>query len=41
MKIYEVNKKARSILVLALGAEAKRVFAQKHPRVKVLGISFK
>ena len=26
---------------MALGAEGKRVFAQKHPRVKVLGISFK
>ena len=34
-------KKVRSILYLALGAEGKRVFAQKHPRVKVLGISFK
>ena len=41
MRIYEANKKVRSNLVLALGAEAKRVFAQKHPRVKVLGISFK
>ena len=26
---------------MALGAEGKRVFAQKHPRVKVLGILFK
>ena len=26
---------------MALGAEGKRVFAQKHPGVKVLGISFK
>ena len=38
---YEADKKVRSILYLALGAEGKRVFDQKHPRVKVLGISFK
>ena len=41
MRRYEADKKVRSILYLALGAEGKRVFAQKHPRVKVLGISFK
>ena len=41
MRRYETDKKLRSILYLALGAEGKRVFAQKHPRVKVLGISFK
>ena len=36
-----LKKKVRSILYLALGAEVKRVFAQKHPRVKILGTSFK
>ena len=41
MRKYEADKKVRSILYLALGAEGKRVFAQKHPRVKVLGIFFK
>ena len=41
MRRYEADKKGRSTLYLALGAEGKRVFAQKHPRVKVLGISFK
>ena len=41
MRRYEAEKKVRSVLYLALGAEAKKVFAQKHPRVKVLGISFK
>ena len=41
MRRYEADKKVRSILYLALGAEGKRVFAQKHPSVKVLGISFK
>ena len=41
MRRYEADKKLRSILYLALGAEGKRVFAQKLPRVKVLGISFK
>ena len=41
MRRYEADKKVRSILYLALGAEGKRVFAQKHPRVKILGISFK
>ena len=35
------RQKKRSILFLALGAEGKRVFAQKHPRVKVLAIYFK
>ena len=35
------RQKVRSILYLALGAEKKRVFSQKHPRVKVLTISFK
>ena len=38
---YEADKKVSSILYLALGAEGKRVFTQKHPMVKVLGISFK
>ena len=41
MRRYEADKKVRSILYLALRAEGKKVFAQKHPRVKVLGISFK
>ena len=41
MRRYDSDKKVRSILYLALGAEGKRVFAQKYPRVKVLGISFK
>ena len=41
MRRYEADKKVRSILYLALGAEGKRVFAQKNPRLKVLGISFK
>ena len=41
MRRYEADKKVRSILYLALGAEGKRVFAQKHPRAKVLGILFK
>ena len=41
MRRYEADKKVRSILYLALGAEGKRVFAQNHPSVKVLGISFK
>ena len=41
MRRYEAKKKVRSVLYLALGAERKRVFAQKHPRVNVLGISFK
>ena len=41
MRRYGADKKVRSILYLALGAEGKRVFAQKHPRVKVIGISFK
>ena len=41
MRRYEADKKVRPILYLALRAEEKRVFAQKHPRVKVLGISFK
>ena len=41
MRRYKADKKVRSILYLALGAEAKIIFAQKHPRVKVLGISFK
>ena len=41
MRRYEAGKKVRSVLYLALGAEGKKVFAQKHPRVKVLGISFK
>ena len=41
MRRYEADKKVRSILYLALGAEGKRVFAQKHPRVKILAISFK
>ena len=36
-----IREKVRSILYLTLGAEGKRVFAKKHPRVKVLGISFK
>ena len=40
MRRYETDEKVRSILFLALGAEGKRVFAQKHPRVKILGISF-
>ena len=39
MRRHEANKKVSSILYLALGAEAKRLFAQKHPGVKVLGIS--
>ena len=37
---YEADKK-RSIFFLALGAKGKRVFAQKHSRVKVPAISFK
>ena len=41
MRRYEAEKKVRSILYLALGAEGKRFFAQKHRRLKVLGISFK
>ena len=41
MRRYEANKKVRTILYLALGAEGKRVFAQEHPRVEVLEISFK
>ena len=40
LRRYEVDKKVRSILYLALGAEGKKVFSQKHPRVKVLAISF-
>ena len=40
MRRYEADKKVRSISYLALGAEGKRVFAPKHPRVEVLGISF-
>ena len=38
MRRYEADKKVRSILYLALGAEGKRVFSQKHPRVKFLAI---
>ena len=38
---FEADKKVRSILNLALGAQGKRIFDQKHPRVEVLGISFK
>ena len=41
MRRYEADKKVKSVLYLALEVEGKRVFAQKHPRVKVLGISFK
>ena len=41
MRRYEADKKVRSNLYLALGAEGKRVFTQKHPKVKILGISFK
>ena len=38
MRKYEADKKVRSILYLALGAEGKRVFAQKHPSVKILEV---
>ena len=41
MRRYEADKKVRSIPYLALRAEGKRVFSQKHPRVKFLAISFK
>ena len=41
MRRYKADKKVRSIMYLVLGAEGKKVFAQKHPRVKVLGVSFK
>ena len=41
MRRYEADKKVRPILYLALRAEGKRVFAQKQPRAKVLGILFK
>ena len=41
MRRYEAYKIVRSILYLALGVEGKKIFAQKHPRVKILGISFK
>ena len=37
----EADKKLRSILFLALGDEANRVFSQTNPRVKTLSISFK
>ena len=41
MRRYETDKKLKSILYLALGAEGKRVFSQKHPNVIVVAISFK
>ena len=40
MKRNEADKKVESNLYLALGAEGKRVFFQKHPRVKVLSMFF-
>ena len=36
----ERDKKLRSIFILALGSEGKRVFTQKNPRVKILAIKF-
>ena len=36
----EKDKKVRSILCIALGAEGRKVFPQKKPRAKNLSISF-
>ena len=38
MRRNEADKKVRFILYLALGAEVKVVFSQKHPMIKVLSI---
>ena len=40
MRRTKENKKLRSILILDLGSEGKRVFTQKNPRVKILAIIF-
>ena len=40
MKRYEPEKKITSIQYMGLGAEGKRIFKQKHSRVKVWNINF-
>ena len=40
MRRTEADQKLRSILILALESEEKRVFTQKNPRVKISAISF-
>ena len=38
MRRNDADKKVRFILYLALGAEVKILFSQKHPMIKVLSI---
>ena len=41
MRLEEADKKLRSVLYLALGNEAKRIFGQKFSKVKIVLISYK